>query len=281
MAVVIKGYFDDSRSDDVWAIAGFVGFVDQWEEFGQMWPMLLATHEVPYLHMKEMANPNGVYKKWHPQKEHYEEWANFFADVTKVIGRCGIQGFGGIARGPDLERFNSENKISLEPYPPAAYGSLIALWNRHPREPVELFFDHVEKVQSKLCRAKEYADSDRRYAGDFDQVQMIPINKSRTFKEVIELQAADFLAWEWRKSHIDRTKWWEREGKPSDEDERWNDFETWMEKEKPRTRKSILALIERASFTGMIWDYDRLCEALRLRGGVWSMNELPSLERSS
>jgi hypothetical protein len=273
MTVVIKGYLDDSRSGDgtVWVVAGFVGFVDQWEDFRQNWRMLLATHDVPYLHMKEIVKPNGVYKNWHPSQKHYEEMATFFGDVTKVIGRCGIEGLGGITRVRDLDRFNADNGLQLEPYPLAVYGSLIALWNRHPREPIELFFDRVEKVSSKLQQTRQYAACDRHYAGDFDTIQLVPINESCSFKEMVELQVADFLAWEWRKSHEDRKGWWEQSDKPNDWDERWQDFEAWMEQERPRTRKSITALLQRANLTGFIWDYDRLCEAHELRGGVWSL----------
>lgn len=270
MAVVIKGTLDDSQRKGLWAIAGFVGFVDQWEDFEVAWQLLLDTHGVPYLHMKEMADPNGVYKKWHPPQEHYEEMAAFFSDVAKTIGQCGFEGFGAITRVCDLEKFNAERKLDLQPYPLAAFGTLIALWNRHPHEPVELFFDHVEKVPSKLCKAKEYADTDREYAGDFDLVQMIPVNKAYTFKDVRAIQAADFLVWEYGKTHFDREGWWQQENKPSDWDERWGKFEAWMETEKPRTRKSILALLERTSFTGFVWDYDKLCEADKARGGVWA-----------
>jgi hypothetical protein len=272
MAVVIKGYFDDSRStaEGLWVVAGFVGFVDQWEEFEQDWRLLLDTHGIPYLHMKEMGKPGGVYKCWQPASEHYAEMAAFFGDVAKVIGRCNLEGFGGFTRTHDVDKFNAENNLCLEPYPLAVYGSLIALWKRHEREPIELLFDHVEQVQSKLCRAKQYADSDQNYANDFDAIQMIPLNKRRTFKDVVELQIADFLAWEWRKLHLDREGWWAKTDKPTGWDARWNDFEAWMEREKPRTRKSILALMERANFTGFIWDYDHLCEAHKLRGGVWA-----------
>jgi hypothetical protein len=65
---VIKGWLDDSRQKHVWAVAGFVGFIDQWEDFEASWPQLLATHDVPHLHMREMARPAGVYAKWHPLK---------------------------------------------------------------------------------------------------------------------------------------------------------------------------------------------------------------------
>jgi hypothetical protein len=33
-----------------------------------------------------------------------------------------------------------------------------------------------------------------------------------------------------------------------------------MEREKPRTRKSLMALLDRTAFAGFIWDYVRLCQ---------------------
>jgi hypothetical protein len=69
MAIVIKGYLDDSRDKLVWAIAGFVGFVDQWEDFEDPWRLLLETHDLPYLHMREIVSPTGVYPKWQPPQE--------------------------------------------------------------------------------------------------------------------------------------------------------------------------------------------------------------------
>jgi hypothetical protein len=271
MAVVIKGWHDDSRQGGVWCVAGFVGFIDQWDEFEQDWPLLLDTHQVPYLHMREMANPNGVYAKWHPPKEHYAEMAAFFADVAKIIGRTGLHAFGGIAREKDVERFNAEHGLNLQPYSLAAYGSMIGLYTRHPREPVELVFDHVEKIEHKLALTRDYADSDSHYAGDFDQVVLTPLAKEfGGAKKVLPLQAADFFAWEWRKLQVDRAGWWDQPNKPEDWDDRWREFEAWMDREKPRTRKSIMALMERTQFAGLIWDYDKLCEAHKVRGGVWA-----------
>jgi len=200
MGVLIKGWKDDSRDRLVWAVAGFAGYLDQWEDFEDAWRVLLDTYEIPYLHMTEFADPCGPYAKWHPTEEHYEEIAAFFADVTRVIGRCGIQGFGAITRVADLDRFNAERGLSLQPYPVAVYGSLISIYQRYPREPVELVFDHVEKIHSKLAAARDYADGDQHYAGDFDRMQMIPLNKSLTFRDIKPLQAADFLVWEYRKN---------------------------------------------------------------------------------
>jgi hypothetical protein len=253
-----------------WALGGFVAFIDQWEDFEATWRLLLDTHEIPYLHMNEFADPHGVYAKWWPPKEHYAELAALFQDVVKVIGRSRLEGFGGMTRFPDLKRFNAENNLTLEPYALAVYGALIALWNRHEREPIEVVFDHVEQIHSKLARAKNYADSDRYYAKNLGNIRMIPLNKALSAKQITPLQAADFIAWEWRKLHEERNSWWEQENKPEDLDARWADFEAWMERENPRTRKSVMGLVERTSFTGFVWDYDKLCEVHQHRSGLWA-----------
>jgi hypothetical protein len=52
-----------------------------------------------------------------------------------VRSAYGIQGFGTITRVVDLERFNAKHGLSLRPHPMAACGSLIALYQLHPREP--------------------------------------------------------------------------------------------------------------------------------------------------
>ncbi len=124
---IIKGYADDSRPNDrVWAVGGFLGNDLQWEYFEGAWPKVMARHGVPYFHMREMADPNGVYKKWQPAKEHYDEIAAFFSDMIQVIVDCWLRPFFSIIRVNDLEQFNSENGLNLQAYPLAAYGCMLA-----------------------------------------------------------------------------------------------------------------------------------------------------------
>jgi hypothetical protein len=91
---VIKGYFDDSRSDGrMWTVAGYVGNDDQWSRFQTAWPVVLAKHGVPYFHMNELNSPTGVYKKWHPLNTHQVEVDNFYQGLSRVIGFCVLNGF--------------------------------------------------------------------------------------------------------------------------------------------------------------------------------------------
>jgi hypothetical protein len=91
--VLAKGYFDDSQSTgEVWALGGYMGNPLHWESFDTYWPMALTNAEVPYFHMREMADPNGIFAKWLPHEEHREEVANFFSDLAKVISHSMLTG---------------------------------------------------------------------------------------------------------------------------------------------------------------------------------------------
>ena len=272
---VIKSYFDDSRPNDrIWAIGGYAGHDLQWEEFETRWPAMLDKHDVPYFHMREMGKPNGVYSKWHPPKEHESERAAFFNDLTQVIGDCWLRGFWSITRVDHLERFNSETGMRLEPYPLAAYGCMLMLGYEYENISIEMFFDRVEKVTSKLATASEYAESDKNYGRSLDWMTPIPLAKNLTFRNVRPLQAADFYIWELQRNHLNADEWHSISDKPTLEDERWRHFQEWSRAkfgtDHPPPRKSLASLMDRAApVTGIIWDYDNLTQAHRARGGVW------------
>ena len=66
---MIQCYFDDSQSADrVWAIGGYGGHEIQWEDFEKEWETMLNKYGVPYFHMKEFGEPNGVYANGTPLK---------------------------------------------------------------------------------------------------------------------------------------------------------------------------------------------------------------------
>lgn len=269
-----KGYFDDSQTaGQIWAVAGYVGAAHRWEGFEEKWQAALDEHQVPYFHMKEMAYENGVYKKWHPPEEHEKEKSAFFHDLTEALKYCRLEAFASIVRVGDLKRFNEEFGLSLEPYPLAVFGCMIVFSQQYENENSELFFDNVEKVELKLAKATIYADSDPLYSGDFDRMIRIPLPRGYNYKNVSGLQAADFAVWELRKHHLQLAEWFAIEGKPIDGDERWDHFQRWSNgkfgQNTPPMRKSAEALL-RNGINNLVWDYDQLREAHRLRGGVWA-----------
>jgi hypothetical protein len=272
---VAKGYADDSEDGRVWVVGGYAGHPLQWEQYEAMWPMALANREVPYFHMREMASPTGVYKKWVPPQEHQEELADFFRGLTDVVSHCHLRGFFSIVRKEDLKRFNSEFGVRLEPYPLAAYGCALMLADIYDSQPVEIVFDHADKISSKLAKASRYGDGDTRHGRSLKNVILTPLSENFTFKQIIPLQVADFFSWEIRKHHLKADDWFSLPDKPTGEEERWRHFQTFhLNKEGaeyPTPRKTLQALAKRAPEpNGIIWDYDNLCQAHRARAGVWS-----------
>jgi len=276
MAALIKGWLDDSHRGPVWAVGGYIGGEHRWEHFETYWPMALANHGVPYFHMKEMRDPSGVFSKFCPPNGHLEELADFFGGLAKVIGQSRLVGICSLVRQSDLDRFNAEYSLALEPYPLAAYGCmLLAARENLAGMSIELVFDHVEKAHSKLARAREYADSDKTYEpGICDAVVITPLPKACTWREVPALKAADFFAWEFRRHHENVSEWFDFMDKPDDWDARWDHFEKWSEQKfggkVPPTRKSAKALLDGNEFYAMIWDYKNLRDAHEARGGAWA-----------
>jgi hypothetical protein len=272
-----RGYFDDTQTPgEIWSIGGYVGGEFQWEEFARSWPMALANHDVPYFHMREMADPRGPFAKWHPPEEHESARAAFFADLAKVIGRSGLTGFNCLVRLRDLARFNSEHGLNLQPYALAAYGCMTLVGKDYLGKSTELIFDHVEKVESKLAKARQYAESDYYYGPDgiFDSIVITGLPKKLTYREVPALQAADFWAWEYRKNHLNLGEWWALEERPQNwGDEQWEHMSQWVTDKfgsfEDATRKSLQELLRRSRFTCMIWHYGELCDAHKARRGVW------------
>jgi hypothetical protein len=175
----MTGHFDDSRTEGlVLTVSGFVGGERHWEKFERDWKAFLERHGVPYFHMKEFGRTNGPYKKWLPAQDHIEEIAAFFSDLVKVIRECRLKWFGSTIRIKDLERFNKEKRLSIEPYSLAVYACMLEVGRQNPDEIVDLFFDRIEKVHSRLEKAEEYAKSDKYHLGVTDLVQPHPLNRA-------------------------------------------------------------------------------------------------------
>jgi hypothetical protein len=64
--------------------------------------------------------PNGIIPG-----EHQEAIAAFMADLTSVVRRNSLAAICSLVRQSDLDRFNAEHGVSLEPYPLAAYGCMV------------------------------------------------------------------------------------------------------------------------------------------------------------
>ena len=118
---ILRAYFDDSRDakDQAITFAGYLSTVQLWEEFDRSWQAVLDKFHVPYLHMKEFGDPAGKYKHI---KEDPDEEAAFMRSLIEVISRYTRFGTQVTVLLDDLERFNTDHGLALDPYALAVYG---------------------------------------------------------------------------------------------------------------------------------------------------------------
>lgn len=271
---MISACFDDSQTDPRLSIvAGLAGYANQWELFERLWGAVLAAHGVPYLHMREMAIPNGVFAKWHPAEKHEEEVTAFFKDVLSAIRDPYLHLFASVVYIQDLERFNSDKGLDLKPYSLAACACMTQLGRHYENLPVTAVFDRVDQIDDRLAIARSYAESD--VAADLTRsITSMLVPAGSTLKTILPLQAADLVVWEQRRAHasIERSRAGEHAPEKTPE-QQWEEFRPWsrINREYPLQRKSLDALIDAGLAVDLfVWDYDRLSHADDLRGGIWA-----------
>ncbi len=77
-------YFDESGGEDIgWTfVCGWAATTAQWDRFEIDWKLFLAKNDVPHFHMKEFSQSKGCYEKWK-----YDEAARaaFIATAAEII----------------------------------------------------------------------------------------------------------------------------------------------------------------------------------------------------
>jgi hypothetical protein len=278
MAVIHRGWFDDSQTDDVvCTVGGYVGENGRWEsDFLPLWNKNLDTYGVPYLHMTEFASPNGPYKKWLPTGDPTKEAEKraFLNGCALVVDMSDLKGFGATVRIADVARFNRDMGLQIDPFALGVYACALEIKAAYPKEPVELFFDRTNNAKTKLLQAERYAETDEYYPGILDNIQFRALPKGMTFREVEPVQAADFAAYELRKSYLKAHEYYEMEDRPSDWREIPIHFSSWCAAKfnhpLPPDRGSFIRLTTMTQIEGIIWDYRAIKIAHEARGGGWS-----------
>jgi hypothetical protein len=86
--VCLRGFFDESgkREDPALnevSLAGYLGTVETWARFNELWGSVLADFSVGYFHMKELRKCQGPFVGWKGQDE---KAAAFLAALAAAIG---------------------------------------------------------------------------------------------------------------------------------------------------------------------------------------------------
>jgi hypothetical protein len=275
LAALLSANFDDSQApDDLWVIAGYVGYANQWDYFDELWTAALRRHGVPYFHMREMNDPSGPFAKWLPPQDHQSEVTAFFKDLVAAITKTNLRMISSAVWLRDLQRFNQETGLAIEAYPLAAFACMSCTAVEYDGLRVTAVFDRVEKVHSKLKTAREYADGDKYvFPGLCDSITAVPLHEPLTARDVPTLQAADFIAWEVRKAHFKMKEWQLSDrGNITDRWEQWQSYLEWtrqMTGADPVLRKSLDALLTGSRIKSIVWDYHQSVTTNEARRGIW------------
>jgi hypothetical protein len=221
---MLSAYFDEAISDELslTTIAGWVATVRQWEAFEMSWRIFLSRYDVPYLHMKEYAHFKGPFEKWENRRLAGTR-RNFISDAIAIVKENIQWGFICYA---DQRVFNKVNiKYRLDgtfrsPYSLLGWSSISCLRNWMVRsmcttEPKCVFDDGIPAPEKAgLVEA----------VGTLEPLTPTPIfEASRDIapcpqwpsgrRGLVQLQSADLLAYEARKSILDMLQ--KRQGRGS------------------------------------------------------------------
>src|SRR5258707_13441028 len=215
---MLVAYFDESEVQQpeiggLLIVSGWIASVAQWEQFEFDWKLFLAKYDMPYLHMKEYAHSVGPFKKWEGKEGTRR---NFISDAADII-RNTIQG--GFACGVSEQVFEQTDAVyelrSKFPSPYALAG----------RSGASMAVEWQKKRDRGLSQEIRYVFEDReQYKGGLfhAMTEVVPAMPSPIFepgrdqkpsekwpdgrKGLVQLQAADFLAYGWGKFGSDGGK---------------------------------------------------------------------------
>jgi hypothetical protein len=278
---MVRGYFDNSGDENdpqhnVLTLGGYLADEARWERFEKAWKANLEEFGLPYLHMKEFAHnlpPFGRFKNDEPERR------RFIGNCASIIGAIHPQGICHSIRLADVRRFNVEYGHNIDAFSFCLYTAIVDIHEAHgATNRILLSIDRIEKPHSKIHKAQEYSRTDSYYKDPASTVDIAPLKGNESFVNIIPMQAADFLAWEARKSAENIDEWY-RIRKASLPPAEWlNDLARWnIEKHGVpfKERVSFLALQDRAPSEGFALDYDTLVSANKYHPNGWGDGNPP------
>jgi hypothetical protein len=291
---VFHGYFDDSnKSDDpranCVAFAGFIAPADSWKTFEPTWKSVLDRFEISHFHMADLKPCTGPFA----DKEKWKDTArsmDLLSALVGVIKDSNLQAFSACLWLSDFQQFAIDKQTNLDPEALVIYAAFIEVLRAYARsEPIEVTIDRMAKPNRTLGRAKDYALTDSWYPGIFDNRLLLPLPKEGKLSSVnvLPLQAADFLAWETTKAHENKIDWHRKVKYGTDAEKLGSSLFKWsLEKQMELMvrnnekgpnpiwpvlqRRSLLALSDAVRIEASTWNYQTLCKAHEIRGGVWT-----------
>jgi hypothetical protein len=193
---MLTGYFDESYNKNFMVMCGWIASVEEWNNFEVDWKLFLISYKVPYFHMTEFAQSTGPFEKW---KNTPNFRARFVHDAWEIVRERARKGF---VWHVDEVLFNRIDRFyCLKEKLPSTYafaGRECMRWvedfGRKSGEQVRcVFHDGGPDKQGLLSTAGLVP---KLHSPKFEPNRDIPDRKIGIRRGMVQLQSADFLAYE-------------------------------------------------------------------------------------
>lgn len=197
-------FFDESGGADhgFIAVCGYAASVEKWRRFETDWKALLADHGVPYLHMKLLAHCKGPYEKW---KQDEKGRVAFLREAGTVVCGSADYGFLCAVRYADFEKVNREYYLADNFHSPYALAGRFCIARANhwvnsvgmSTKEIEYVFDRGGPDIPGLVELMQRSN-----------LQIPAFRPSRDTENeagLVQLQAADYFAYELRKAIVDHS----------------------------------------------------------------------------
>jgi hypothetical protein len=204
---MFTAYFDEAGGDDLgfMFVAGYVASVEAWERFEVDWKLFLAKEHIPYLHMKEFSQSKGPFADW---KDNESKRARFIGTAAEIINSHARRVFISVVSCKEFAEVNAMYALDQRFSSPYALAgrSCIAMadnWARNPKTrmlDIEYVFEDGAPDKSGLVSSVEalppFLPAPIFKPGRDEKPSK---NWPKGKKGVVQLQAADYIAYEARK----------------------------------------------------------------------------------
>jgi len=176
-------------------VAGYLSTFEKWVSFATKWNLHLAAYDIPYFHMKEFSQSTGAFAGWNHQEDRRR---SFLSKAAGIIEKHVERSFGCIVEFDTFERVNKRyglNDIAGVPYSLAGINCVAKAGNALLGRNVAYVFEDGDKGKGELMRIMGQEGYPSPCFGPSRDIQ----KNGRVVKGIVQLQAADFAAYELRK----------------------------------------------------------------------------------
>lgn len=211
--IMVTCYLDEAggKQDGHTVVCGWVSTVALWEQFEIDWKLFLTSYKVPYFHMKEFSQSTGPFKKWKDLSGIRDRFMAEGIDIIKSRTQYWLVCF---VHHKIFDLINAKYRlVESIPSPYALAGrtcvAQVDAWSRKESKTVEYIFEDGGPDKAGLLKAMnvpvKFPDP------IFKPSRDITDRKIGLRNGIVQLQAADLLAYELRKHRLEFAK---RSGRP-------------------------------------------------------------------